>query len=66
MTGRGNDTGRVNENVDEARVQEAQASEFRRLNETLVAIRESMERMDLKLKEVEKGNSSTSVSNKGG
>ena len=66
MPGRGNDTSRVNENVDEVRVREAQASEFRRLNETLVAIRESMERMDLRLKEVEKGNSSTSVSNKGG
>ena len=66
MTGRGDDTSRVNENVDEARLQEAQALKFRRLNETLVAIRESMERIDLRLKKVKKGNSCTSVSNKGG
>ena len=66
MTGNGDDTSRVNENVDEARLPQAQALEFRHLNETLVAIEESMERIDLRLKEVETGALSTTEGHKGG
>ena len=66
MTGKGDDTSRVDENVDETRLCKAQMSEFRHMNENMVAMKEMLERMVLRLKEVEKGASSTSEGNKGG
>ena len=62
MSGKGSDDGRV----DEVRLREAQASEFRRLNETLMAVRESLESMNLRLQAVEKKESSSSGGSKGG
>ena len=66
MTGKGDDTSRVVENVDETRLWEAQMSEFRRMNKNMVVMRKMLEHMDLRLKEVEKGASSTSKGHKGG
>ena len=57
---------KVDDGVDEARLRETQVSEYRRMNENMMAMREMLERMDLRLREVEKGTSSSNEGNRGG